>query len=71
VLDWCTGLNQQPCYGDVTATLGIVDQDDLLAVINSFGNSGSPGTVAGDATGNGVVDLDDILAVINGWGPCP
>jgi hypothetical protein len=71
VLDWCSGLNQQPCYGDVTATLGIVDVDDLLAVINSFGTSGSPGTVAGDATGNGIVDIDDILAVVNAWGPCP
>ena len=46
---------------------GIVDVDDLLAVINTWGPcAGCPS----DITGNGIVDVDDLLAVINGWGPC-
>lgn len=43
---------------------GIVDLDDLLAVINSWG--ACPGCV-GDLTGDGVVDIDDLLLVINNW----
>jgi hypothetical protein len=52
------------CPADVTGN-GIVDVDDLLAVINNWGNLGQ-----GDITGNGIVDVDDLLAVINGWGAC-
>jgi hypothetical protein len=58
----CTGV---PCPGDRTGN-GIVDVDDLLAVINTWG-SNNP---IGDATGNGIVDVDDLLIVINGWGAC-
>jgi hypothetical protein len=49
--------------GDVDGN-GSVDIDDLLAVINAWGNC--PGCQA-DLTGNGVVDIDDLLQVINGW----
>ena len=58
----CTAV---PCPGDRTGN-GIVDVDDLLAVINTWG-SNNP---IGDATGNGIVDVDDLLVVINGWGVC-
>jgi predicted outer membrane repeat protein len=45
---------------------GTVDVDDLLLVINNWGNAGPEG----DVTGNNIVDVDDLLAVINAWGAC-
>jgi hypothetical protein len=51
------------CPADVTGN-GMVDIDDLLAVINGWGGGAGPA----DVTGNGVVDIDDLLAVINSWG---
>ena len=53
-----------PCPADVTGN-NVVDVDDLLAVINSWGTNG-----VGDITQNGVVDVDDLLEVINAWGKC-
>ncbi len=32
--------------------------------------TGCPGGLTGDATGDGVVDFQDILAVLGAWGPC-
>lgn len=46
-----------------------VDVDDLLAVINSWGQTGS--NLPADANYDNVVDVDDLLAVINAWGNCP
>jgi hypothetical protein len=50
---------------------GVVDVDDLLAVINSWGPCDDPGNCAADIApetiGNGVVDVDDLLMVINNW----
>jgi hypothetical protein len=54
-----------PCPADVVPN-GTIDVDDLLVVINNWGNAGG----LGDITGNNIVDVDDLLAVINGWGPC-
>jgi hypothetical protein len=51
------------CPADVTGN-GMVDIDDLLAVINGWGGGAGPA----DVTGNGIVDIDDLLAVINSWG---
>lgn len=47
---------------------GAVNIDDLLIVINSWGFTGPPGTIAADVDGSGVVDIDDLLLVINDWG---
>ena len=53
--------------GDITGD-GIVNVDDLLAVINSWGRcAGCPADIA-PAGGDGVVNVDDLLAVINNWG---
>jgi hypothetical protein len=49
----------------------VVNIDDLLMIINNWGASGPPGTVAGDVSGNGLVNIDDLLVVINAWGDCP
>jgi hypothetical protein len=53
---------------------GIVDVDDLLAVINAWGacepEEYCAADIAPSADGNGVVDVDDLLTVINAWGVC-
>jgi cysteine-rich repeat protein len=58
---------------------GQVNIDDLLAVINTWGQTQNPpGTgprPQGDTTplpnGNCLVNIDDLLTVINAWGTCP
>jgi hypothetical protein len=58
--------NKPPaCPADIN-TSGSVDVDDLLIVINNWGNAGGPG----DVNNSNAVDVDDLLAVINAWGPC-
>jgi len=52
---------------------GATNVDDLLAVINAWGQSGPIGTLPADIApfcGNGTVNVDDLLAVINAWGTC-
>jgi hypothetical protein len=65
------------CVADVSPSAGdgAVDINDLLAVLDSFGQSTV--VVDGDAdiapsalNGDGTVDADDLLAVLNAWGPC-
>jgi hypothetical protein len=47
---------------------GVVDIDDLLLVINGWGQSPpNPGDVNGDS----LVNIDDLLMVVNAWGVCP
>jgi CxxC motif-containing protein (DUF1111 family) len=58
------------CDQDVNGTGGI-DVDDLLTVINQWGNCPAvPAPCAGDVTNNDIVDVDDLLAVVNAWGLC-
>jgi hypothetical protein len=67
-----------PCRWDCSPAPdgnGNVTVDDLVAVINSFGDPGGPCDVEpdnGDGTfGNGAVTIDDLVGVINNFGPCP
>jgi len=64
-----------PDNGDGTFGNGVVNIDDLLAVINGFGGAGGPCDNTpdnGDGTfGNGVINIDDLLGVINNFGGCP
>ncbi|MEM7229404.1 MAG: M12 family metallo-peptidase [Planctomycetota bacterium] len=64
-----------PDNGDGTFGNGVVNIDDLLDVINRFGEAGGPADSApdnGDGTfGNGIVNIDDLLNVINSFGDCP
>ncbi|MEM7228735.1 MAG: hypothetical protein AAF432_07965 [Planctomycetota bacterium] len=64
-----------PVNADGTVGNGLVNIDDLLAVINSFGDPGGPCDVTPlnpDGTvGNGIINIDDLLSVINNFGPCP
>jgi hypothetical protein len=55
-----------PCPTDTNCS-GVVDVDDLLAVINQWGAIDFP---SADVNSSGVVDVDDLLFVINDWGPC-
>ena len=62
-----------PCPADIAPTggNGIVDVDDLLAVINAWGACEScVADIAPLTNGNGTVDVDDLLLVINSWGAC-
>jgi hypothetical protein len=57
------------CPADIAPPGGnnVVNVDDLLLVINSWGPcAGCPA----DIIGNDIVNVDDLLAVINAWGPC-
>ena len=56
---------QSPCSGDTDAN-GVVNVEDLLAVISQWGSTG--GTA--DLDGSGTVDVGDLLLVIGGWGDC-
>ncbi|MEM7229314.1 MAG: thrombospondin type 3 repeat-containing protein [Planctomycetota bacterium] len=64
-----------PDNGDGTFGNGLVNIDDLLAVINAFGSAGGPCDNApdnGDGTfGNDLINIDDLLGVINAFGACP
>ncbi len=58
----CTG-DIAPAGGD-----GVVNVDDLLAVISSWGPCSG---CDADTDGNNVVNVDDLLTIISAWGPCP
>ncbi|HVP73454.1 MAG TPA: trypsin-like serine protease [Phycisphaerales bacterium] len=63
------------CNADVAPT-GVVDVNDLLAVISTWGPCPAVpapclADIAPAPSGNGVVDVNDLLAVISTWGPCP
>jgi probable HAF family extracellular repeat protein len=54
--------------GDINSD-GIVDVDDLLAVINAWGPCDSPPAACPeDVVADGVVNVDDLLFVIENWG---
>jgi hypothetical protein len=48
---------------------GIVDVDDLLAVVLNWGECwGGPPVCPADIDGSGRVDVDDLVTVIVNWG---
>jgi len=61
IVAW-TGEGSGPVGPDVNGD-GVVDLDDLLAVLAAFGTA-DPGA---DVDGSGTVDLEDLLAVLGGW----
>ncbi len=56
------------CAADLVAN-GQVDMDDLLVVLQSWGNC--DGACPGDANQDGFTDWLDLLSVITAWGECP
>lgn len=72
-----TGLNEPPFSARVDANPipgdvnhdGLVNVDDLLAVINDWGPCPQPPrTCPADVNGDGAVNVNDLLIVINNWG---
>jgi hypothetical protein len=60
---------QQLCSADITGN-GVVNIEDLLALISVWGPCvGCPADIAPPG-GDGVVNIADLLAVISGWGMC-
>ena len=59
---------QANCSADLVAN-GRVDMDDLLVVLQSWGNC--DGACPGDANEDGFTDWLDLLSVITAWGECP
>ncbi|MHC4989461.1 MAG: trypsin-like serine peptidase [Planctomycetota bacterium] len=56
------------CSADITAD-GLVDVDDLLALLLSWGMCREE--CPGDLTADGVVGVDDLLTLVTAWGACP
>lgn len=54
------------CGNDVTAD-GVVDVNDILAVLSAWGGCVCVEDINGDST----VAVDDLLAVLGSYGPCP
>lgn len=76
---WCDGLTIANLGGDAPAVPGdvtgdgVVNVDDLLAVIASWGSCPAPpaacdADIAPYPAGDGVVNVDDLLMVIANWG---
>jgi hypothetical protein len=63
------GTTKRPIPGDVTGD-GVVNIDDLLEVINTWGlcTPSCPADVSPPPDGDGLVNIDDLLFVINNWG---
>ncbi len=47
---------------------GLVNADDLLQVLSTFGQTVSGGAADGDVTGDGLVNADDLLGVLSVFG---
>ena len=67
------GEPSETCAPDIVPPVGLVNVDDLLAVINSWGACDNPSNCPADIAppgGDDLVNVDDLLAVINAWGIC-
>jgi len=62
VEDVCTPV----CSSDITGD-GLVNVNDLLALLSAWGEPTSPADVNSD----GIVDVSDLLELIGSWGACP
>lgn len=58
-----------PCLADITGD-GTVNVQDLLAVLDNWGQCQSGQPCNADLTLDAAVSLDDFLFVINNWGAC-
>jgi hypothetical protein len=61
------------CPGDIAPIGGdgLVNIDDLLLVISSWGACAGCAADVVPIGGDGLVDIDDLLAIISAWGACP
>jgi hypothetical protein len=61
------------CTADIAPPGGdhVVNVNDLLAVVSTWGACGNPQNCPGDINHDAVVNVNDLLAVISTWGNCP
>jgi len=60
-----------PCPGDVANNDGIVDVDDLNAILSAWGTNVGVGSPLDLANDDGVIDVDDLNVILSNWGiPC-
>jgi hypothetical protein len=64
---WAVQIDEVVCVGDINDD-GIVNVDDLLEVIGSWGPCA--GCIA-DLNGDGIVNVTDLLNLVDAWGVCP
>ena len=64
-----TGAAFPPCDGDVNDD-GLVDIDDIQAVVIDFGCMVGGPPCTGDVNGDGTTDIDDIQEVVINFGEC-
>ena len=57
------------CQGDVNDD-GIVNVEDLLILLGSWGECANDDTCSADFNGDGSVSIDDLLVLIAAWGSC-
>lgn len=69
-LDYINGEAFPPCPADFSGS-GMVNVDDLLMMLNTWGPCPVGGSCPGDITGDDVVGLDDLILLLNNWGLCP
>jgi len=62
---WRNLFLRPDCSADIDGNRAI-DFDDLLAVLDAWGDAGGPE----DLDGSGTVDFGDLLLVLEGWGRC-
>ena len=62
-MELCDGGSS--CTGDIV-TDGVVNVDDLVLLLLSWGALGGPA----DLNNDGIVDVDDALGLLLNWGPC-
>jgi parallel beta-helix repeat protein len=67
LLDQCECLADIAGGGEPGDGDGVVDVNDVLAVIGFWGSAGP----IGDIDFDGVVGVNDLLFVLSAWGPCP
>jgi hypothetical protein len=68
------GPSHADCAADIAPNLdtdNVVNVNDLLVVITTWGPCASAIRCPADINGDHVVDVNDLLSVITTWGPCP
>lgn len=67
---FCFGADITGPNGSLALPDGVVDFNDLLLVLSSWGTTGAPETLAADVDHDGMVGFGDLLTVLSAWGPC-
>lgn len=57
------------CPADFMAPYGVVNADDLFALLGAWGSC--PASCPEDLDDSGVVDADDLFLLLGAWGSCP